>query len=259
MLPILLIERGEFKSPVAGDSDESEIKSFAASRYKKGQRYRLIFGGRETGSVSVKKFTGGECSRTSGDVTIKSQQRLNAKVMALATDSKTLGSNATTGRRAPTSSERAQAMELARAAYREKAVPAALLANLQTINLTATDLNHDGNAELVGSFVASKRTKPQARYALFLVVDLNGASYKRSLALVDKLTDKDIMAGADMNAINQGVYVETLIDHVNLDGEGWDELFTLKRGLEGDGYQIYKRQNGQWKSVYEFNNYRCAF
>ena len=260
MLPILLIERGEFKNPVAGDSDESEIKRFAGNHYRRGQNYRLIFGGVEAGSVSVSKFVGGECGRTNGNVSIKSRQPLNVNVMALATDSKTVvGAASASSRRRPTESERTQAMELARAAYREKGVPAALLAKLQTINLTATDLNHDGRAELVGSFVASKRTRPQLRYVLFLVAESDGANYKRSHLTFDKLTDKDIMDGADMNAINDGVYVETLIDHLNLDSNGWDELFTLKRGFEGDSYQAYKRQNGRWTSVYEFNNYRCAF
>jgi len=259
MLPIVMIENGDYKNPISGGSDESDIKRFADSLYRKGQTYRLIFGGVEAGSVSVTKFTGGECSRTSGDIAIKSTQRVNRNVMALATDSKTLGSKASAPRRAPSNAERTQGLELARAAYREKGVAAALLANLQTINLTATDLDHDGHAELIGSFVASKRTRPQARYALFLVAEPNGTTYKRVFSSFEKLTGKDIMAGADMNAINEGVYVESLIDHLNLDGNGWDELFTLKRGFEGDTYQIYKRQNGQWKSIYEFGNYRCAF
>lgn len=259
MLPILMIENGEYKNPIAGDSDEADIKRFADSRYRKGQAYRLIFGGSAVGSVGVTKFSGGECSRTSADVNIKTDQRLNKDVMALATDSKTLGIEGSRSRRAPTATERTQALDLARAAYREKGVPAALLTNLQTINLTASDLDHDGHAELIGSFVASKRTSRQARYPLFLLAEPNGANYRRALLVFDKMTGKDIMSGATLNAVNEGVHVETLIDHLNLDGQGWDELFTTSRGFEGDAYRIYKRQNGQWASVYEFNNYRCAF
>jgi hypothetical protein len=68
-----------------------------------------------------------------------------------------------------------------------------------------------------------------------------------------------MMSGASINVINEGVYVEMLVDHLDLDGDRVSELVTTTTGLEGVTYYIYKRQNGEWRSTYEFGNYRCAF
>ena len=261
MEPILILEGGKYKEPVSGGSDINDITRFFDSHYRKGQKYRILFGGAEAGTATVKKSVKDEeCFRTGADITVQSDARLNRNVMALATDSTSLGLAATErSRRSPTQSERAQALELARTTYRQKGVPASLLANLQVLNLTAIDLDRDGKMELAGSFVASKRTRKQERYALFLLALPQGATYRAAFTNYSKHTEEDIMSGASINAVNQGIYVERFVDHLDLDGDRVGELITITTGLEGVGYNIYKRQNGGWKSAYEFGNYRCAF
>ncbi len=259
MVPFVIIEGGQFKQPIAGDSDADELLRFTNAYYSRGKKYRVLFGGGEAGSLTVKKSNKDEeCSRSSADVALKSTARLNRNVMALATDSSSLGGGKNT-RRSPTPAERAALMPLVRAAYKEKGVPAALLPSLTTVNLTALDLDGDGKAELVGSFVAKKAGRGAARYALFLFAEPQGNSYRTNVLQFDKFTDADLMSGADLTAIENGVYIERLVDALDLDGDGALEVVTERDGLEGDSYFIYKKQGGKWTQVYEFSNYRCAF
>lgn len=259
--PILILEGGQYKAPVAGDSDASEITRFSNQHYSKGKKYRVLFGGAEAGTLTVTKSSKDEeCFRTGADVTLQSSARLNRNVMALATDSNTLGLAAgERSRRTPTPSEREQALELARSVFKQKGVAASLIPNMQVINLTAMDLNRDGKAELAGSFVVSKRTRGQERYALFLVGVSQGTGYRAAVSNYGKYTEKEIMSGASINIVNEGIYVERLVDHLDLNGDGTGELVTLTTGLEGVTYTIYRMQGGGLSQAYEFANYRCAF
>jgi hypothetical protein len=259
MVPFVIIENGQFKQPIAGDSNESEMTSFASSYYAKGRKYRVLFGGAEAGSLTVKEANKDkECSRSSADVTLRSSAKLNRNVMALATNSATLGA-AKNSRRSPTPAERAALMPLVKAAYSQKGVPAALLSGLMTVNLTALDLDNDGKSELIGSFVVRKQKGGAARYALFLFAEPKGTSYQTTVLQYEKYTDDDLMSGATIDAIENGVYLERLIDALDVDGDGASEVVTERDGFEGDTYFIYKKQAGKWTQIYEFSNYRCAF
>lgn len=259
VVPFAIVEGGQFKPPIAGDSDVDEIARFSDAHYTKGRKYRVLFGGGEAGSLVVSKSNKDEeCSRTSADVSLSSSAKLNRNVMALATNSASLGSAIST-RRPPTAAERAALMPLVRAAYREKGVPAALLPSLMTVNLTALDLDGDGKSELVGSFVVKKQTGGAARYALFLFAEPQGNTYRTSVLQYERFTNEDMMSGSDLGAIENGVYLERLVDAIDFDGDGASEVVTVRDGLEGDGYSILKKQGGKWNRVYEFSNYRCGF
>ena len=259
MIPVVILENGQYKEPIAGDSDSDGVDSFAKNYYSKGSKYRVLFGGGEAGSLTVNKSNKDEeCNRTSADVGLRTTARLNRNVMALATNSDSLG-RAKNTRRSPTAAERAALMPLVRAAYKQKGVPAALLSNLMTVNLTALDLDDDGKSELIGSFIVKKQKGGAARYVLFLFAEPQGNSYQTTVLQYERFTMKDIMSGADLTAIDNGVYLERLVDVLDLDGDGPSEVITVRDGLEGDGYQIYKKQGAKWNKVYEFANYRCAF
>lgn len=260
MEPILIVENGSYKEPISGSSDATEISKFSDQYYRKGQKYRLLFGGGDAGAATV-TATGkdNECMRTSAEVTLKTQARLNRNVMALATNSDSLGTGKGS-RRVPTAAERASAIALAQTAFRQKGIAAALLPSLEVINLTALDLDRDGKSELIGSFVVKKTKGVQARHMLFLLAEPQGANFKTALAEYGETDAKSIMSGAEISAVEQnGVYVERLLDQLDLDGNGTGEVLTLTAGLEGDNYKAYKKSGGQWAKVYEFGNYRCAF
>ena len=259
MEPILILEGGKLTEPVSGGSDVEEINRFSNQHYRKGQKYRLLFGGAEAGAATVQKsIRDEECFRTGADISLQTDAKLNRNVMALATNSESLGAGERS-RRSPSAGERAQALELARTTFRQKGVAASLLPTMEVINLTAVDLDRDGKAELAGSFVVSKRTRKQERYVLFQLALPQGDGYRAAFSNFEKFDEDAIMSGASINAINQGVYVERLVEHLDLDGDRTNELVTTTTGLEGVTYYIYKRQSGAWAKVYEFGNYRCAF
>jgi hypothetical protein len=257
--PFVIIENGQFKQPIAGDSDEAELTSFSKSYYSKGRKYRVLSGGAEAGSLTVKESNKDkECSKSSADVILRSTAKLNQNVMALATNSDSLGTGKNT-RRQPTAAERAALMPLVKAAYKKMGVPASLLPSLTTLNLTALDLDKDGKSELIGSFIVKKQKGGAARYLLFLFAEPEGNSYRTTVLQNDRFTTADLMSGAAITAIDNGVYVERLVDALDFDGDGTSEVVTTRDGLEGDGYTIFKKQDGKWNKAYEFSNYRCAF
>lgn len=259
MLPILMIEKGQYKPPIAGDSDAAEIARFAAEYYGKGKKYRVLFGGGDAGSLTVQEAANAECERTAAKVSLRTQAKLNKNVMALATDSDSLG-RAAGSRRAPTPQERAAVLPLARTAFTQKGVPAALLSTLDVVNLTAMDLDGDAKSELVGSFVVKKTKGGQARYVLFLIAEPDGNSFKTGLANYARYTEKDIMSGGNIDAIGQGgIYTERLVDQLNLNGDDTAEVISMFTGFEGDTYTVYQKKSGKWAQIYEFGNYRCAF
>jgi hypothetical protein len=260
MEPILIIERGEYKSPIAGDSDEALITRFKADYYRKGQKYRMLFGGGAAGTVIVKRVNPvGDCSQTGAEVALQSKAGLNSNVMALATNSDSLGRKPSS-RRAPTPAERAAVLGLARKAYQQNGVPASLLSNIQTINLTATDLDADGKVELIGSYVVRKTQGAQARHLLFLLAEPEGSSYRAGLAEYGKLTKEDVQGGLSLDEIVQsGTLAERLVDQLDLDGDGTAEVITITHEYESVTYKFYKKQQGKWQKVYESGGYTCAF
>jgi len=258
--PILIIEQGEYKAPIAGDSDEAEISRFGADYYRKGRKFRVLFGGGEAGTVTVKKATpDAECSRTAAEVSLQTTARLNNNVMALATNSSSLGRKQSS-RRAPTIAERAAAMSLARKAYQQNGVPASLLAGTQTINLTATDIDNDGKFELIGTYVVRKTKGAQVRHLLFLLAEPQGRSYQAGLAEYGKLTNEDVQGGLGLDEIIQsGTLTEKLVDQLDLDNDGVAEVITVTNSFEGVSYTFYKKQQGKWQNIYKSGGYRCAF
>lgn len=262
MEPVVMIDGGKYTAPVAGDSDETELSEFGKTFYGAGQKYRLLFGGGEAGSVTVKKsMMDSDCFRAGASVKISAQPivKLNRNVMALATYSESLG-RAKRSRRVPTPSERAEALRLAKKGYETKGVPAAIFPTLEVVNLTAMDLDGDGKAELVGTFVLKKTKGGAARYVLFLIAEPEGKGYRASLTNYESFTTKDIMSGGSIDSIGaQGIYTERLVDQLDIDADGTGEVITLTTGFEGVNYKIYKRKAGMWQSVYEFGSYRCAF
>jgi hypothetical protein len=151
-------------------------------------------------------------------------------------------------------------MSLVRDTYRQKGAPTALIPRAEAINLTASDLDGDGQAELIGSFVVKKRGGDQARYILFLVAEPEGKGYRPALTEYHQLTNKDASGGLSLDElIGAGTFVERLVDQLDLDGDGTAEIITVSNSLEGVGYTFYKKQQGKWQQTFESGGYRCAF
>ena len=258
--PIAIYRRGAFTGSIAGDSSAAQLTRFANSYYKAGQRYRLIWGGAEAGTVIAKasqKAT--DCSKAAATADVQTSVQLGGNRMALATNSAVPGL-AKSSRRAPTDAERAGVREHVERIFGEKGVPKDALAALKTINLTATDLNADGAAELIGTYMIRRGTDKIFIDQLFVIAEPSGNAFKVAVANYDQLKGEDFNDPESMESVGESAFLtEILIDQLDVDKDGTGEVFTISYSFEGTNYAIYKKGAKGWAKVQEFNNYRCAF
>lgn len=256
--PIAFYGRGVFKGSITGESSAAEITRFANSYYKAGQRYRLIWGGAEAGTLVAKQSQKeSDCAKAAATADVQTSVQLGGNRMALATNSATLGLSKPS-RRPPTDAERAGVKEHVERIFREKGVPADALAAVQTINLTATDLNSDGAAELIGTFMVKRGAELLDQ--LFLIAEPSGNAFKVGFAHYNLLKGEDLMNPEAFEQVGKSALLtEILIDQLDVDRDGTGEVFTISYSFEGTHYAIYKKGRTGWTRAQEFYNYRCAF
>jgi hypothetical protein len=258
--PITIFRRGAFAGSITGESSEAELTRFANSYYKAGQRYRLIWGGAEAGTVVAKasqKAT--DCAKAAATADVQTTVQLGGNRMALATNSATLGLPKAS-RRPPTEPERAGVRAHVERIFREKGVPPDALAALQTINLTASDLNSDGAAELIGTYMIKRGTTKIFIDKLFVIAEPSGDTFKVGVANYEQLKGEDFNDPESLASVGQSAFLtEILIDQLDVDRDGTGEVFTISYSFEGTNYAIYKKGRAGWARLKEFYNYRCAY
>lgn len=256
--PIALIEKGKLL-PASDGSDEAKIiTQFTKIYYKPKTTYRLVFGGVDAGSVTVKSSDPKmECSANMAEISTQSSKtKLSGFVMALATNAPP---NKTKKglRRQPTVAERAEITALARAEFAKQKVAASALKNLKFHNMTALDADDDGKAEIVGT--SWVETSPTSRAVLFFIAEQNKAGkYAFGFSEFKTFTPEEVMSG-EINAIDTGIYCELLLDTLDYNGDNVDEIFTYSQGFEGSGFSAYLRSGGKWTRAFEGGNYHCAY
>jgi hypothetical protein len=256
--PIALIEKGKLVTASDG-GDELKVKAlFAKTYYKPKTSYQLIFGGASGGVVTVKSSDPtSECGSNLADVlTNSTKAKLGGFVMALATNAPP--STVKSTRRQPTADERAEITALVRAEFAKQKVSASALNNLKFHNMTALDVETDGKAEIVGTSYVE--TSPTSRAVLFFIADKNKAGkYAFGFSEYKAVTENEMMSGADIKAVDTGIYCELLLDVLEYNGDKTAEIFTYTQGLEGSGFTAYRRSGGKWVRAFEGGNYHCAF
>jgi hypothetical protein len=242
MEPVVIYRRGAFVKPPI--DDEAASNAFVKDYYRVGRQYRLLFGGGEAGTVSVLKFEQPGCTGLPAEVSVQTVARLGGRVQALAVSSASVG-RASSSRRTPTDAERASALTLARAAYAKNAVGAALVRKMEVENLTATDLDGDGNFELVGSFKVEGGAGDSANtYSLFMIFEPAGGDFKPALTWFHRGGEADSAA-------------RDFVDQADIDGDGVAEVIAAGSYYESNDYIIYKRRQGRWVSVYQGGGGGC--
>jgi hypothetical protein len=241
--PVVIVENGKFHPPFA-EYNEAAQKRFATEYFSAGKKYRVTFGGGEAGVVTIKEAQLG-CNSLHASARAEVPANIRGRVMGLATNSDSIGKRAA-ARRAPTEAERSAVMNLVNEIYRARGTLPALLKRITTTNLTATDLDHDGNYELIGSFELEV-THAKARRDLLLIAEPQGQTFKSSLVHFQayKLPAEGFDSAVDF------------VDQVDLDGDGVGEVFVLEHGFDAYGYSIYKKQNGRWRKVYSAMGDAC--
>jgi hypothetical protein len=233
--PVVIVENGRFRAPFP-EYDETAQKRFGREYFAPGKKYRVTFGGGEAGLVSIREAQIG-CNSLHASGQAQVTANIHGRVMGLATDSDSIGKR-TSSRRSPTDAERSAVMDQVKQIYRAKGTSASLVKLLTTTNLTATDLNGDGNYEFVGSFVIESPAK--ARRDLLLIAEPQGMSLKPSLIAFHsyKLPPEGFNSAVDF------------VDQLDIDSDGVAEVFVIEQGFDAYGYSIYKKQAGVWRKVY---------
>jgi hypothetical protein len=255
--PIAVVENGKLIESAA-DANTTKSNPFPGLYYKPNSKYGLIFGGAPGGTVTIKSSNvGKECGGVSAEVSVQSTKtKISGFVMALASNMK-LKTTASVNRRKPMPAERSEIEALVRAEFTKQNVAAASLKILRYHNLTAIDLNHDGKAELIGSYWVAP--KADERALLFFIAEI-GDSGKYSLNYSDYSAVKpdDVMSG-DLKDLDDGVGHELLLDILDHDNDGVSEIFTIGKAFEGNNYYVYKRAASKWTKTFETYNYRCGY
>ncbi|HKP84840.1 MAG TPA: hypothetical protein VJZ26_02010 [Blastocatellia bacterium] len=256
--PLVGMIEGRYIEPPSGASENFE--QFATRYYRAGQKYRLLFGGGDAGTATLKEWSGkaSDCGRSRASVELETTARIGGLVMGIATNSDSLGRKAPS-RRFPSAIERSAVSEMAQKIFRQKGVPATSLQSTKTINMTAIDLNLDGKMEIVASFTARTREKGEAVHHLFLIAQPDGDEFDVGLMRYARTARGDLPQGASLDDVDDAVLTEVLVDQLDLDNDKFGELITMTKSFEGATYKIYKRQRGQWATIYEFYSYRCAY
>src|SRR5262249_27011006 len=147
-------------------------------------------------------------------------------VMGLATNSETLGRK-NVSRRFPTNIERANVTEIGKNIFRQKGVPSAVLDKMQTINMTATDLNGDGRIEIIASFMVRTEQKSAAVHHLFVIAVAKGDTFDVDLLRYSRTTKGDLPEGTSLADIDQALLTEVFVDQIDLDGDKMGEVVTM--------------------------------
>ena len=251
--------RGAFEEPVSAGAEEGAATAFFERYYRPGAKYRLVYGGAEAGSVTIREATRAECAPMAARAVLSTKTvRLGDSGMALATDAPR-ALRARSSRRAPTAVERAAALRLAKSIFKSKRAPAAAVNSRTTaLGLVATDLDGDGREELVGSFLV--RSGARARDGLFLVAAQRGGGYDALIQNHARINAREMMDPSLIGEVGKGGFLsETYVEQFDADGDGVGELFTAASSFEGTTYKVYRRERGAWRAVYEHYGYRCAF
>jgi hypothetical protein len=228
---IVIIGGGKYTPPPAG-AEAGVLKKFTDTYLRVGRQYRVIFGGGDAGSMTIRRYEADMCGNLIAEVDAQTTARLGGEVQALAVSSDKIGGG-TSSRRAPTEAERASVLEVARAVYGQRRVGAALARKMKTINLTATDIDRDGKFEMIGTFQIEAGS--EVMHNLFIIFEPAGnGEYK-----------------AAWNWYQKGTEDRKLVDVVDLDGDNKAEVIAEGFDIENNFYVIYKRQAGVWRPVYK--------
>jgi hypothetical protein len=245
--PMVILDRGRFVD--AKRLNNGEPRALSKGYFATGRKYRLLFGGGEAGSVTVSKrinpVPGYEACDWAAVVDVSSSVRIGGQVWALATNVNALGKRASY-RRAPTTDERARAIGLAEIIYPQHGAPLSLVSAISVGNLTAIDVDGDGRGELAGSFVIKQGDN---EHALFFLAKQGTGVYASELTIYNLSNSREPEIG-----LTQSV---SLVDVLDLDGDGICELITKNQQPQGVSYQIYKRAGGQWKQIFNGAGYGC--
>lgn len=239
--PVVIIKGKSFIKPPTGEEGDAASNKFTADYFKSGTKYRMLSGGGEAGLATVKERMEPGCADLRAIITTNTIARIGGEVLALATNSESLGLKASS-RRDQSEEERVAIVQMAQRSFRQKGVTAALIKDMKASHLAALDLNHDGLFELTGSFSIDKG---ESVYSLFIIAQPEGLGYRNSFNWYYKSVSE---AGRES---------QQLVDALDIDKDGVMEIIVQYIYYESYEFIIYKKQKGVWRSIYRGGGGGC--
>ncbi len=256
--PIGYVKDKKLFKTVDGASSEKDLRNFSRSYFRAKSKYKLIFAGKNSGVVTVKKndYTS-ECAKNLAEISLgATKTKLSGFVMGLATDMRSK-ETASGIRRLPNFEERAEFEKIVREEFVRQNISDSTAKDLKYHNLTAIDVDDTGIAELVGTFWVN--TSATERALLFMIVDKEKSGTYTKTYSDYRLVKQDDVMNKEIKTLDDGIYHELLLDSFDYDGDGVSEIFTMIQGFEGNSFNVYQRQSGKWVKAFENSNYRCGF
>ncbi|HSU15638.1 WD40 repeat domain-containing protein [Longimicrobium sp.] len=154
-------------------------------------------------------------------------------------------------RRIATISERTSFLRAARDVLQARGAPPTILRSLTVVtdagdDVQVVDLDRDGSLELVGSVAVHSGG---VQHNLFLIVKAGAGAVRPALVSYHRSEFP-----ADGNRSHE---TERFVDHIDIDGDGADEIIVTKEQYEGMYYVIFKRNGTEWGIVYRGGGGGC--
>jgi hypothetical protein len=236
--PILLL-KGKQILPVPYPCEAGPaLTQFTDEYLKPGTSYTVVFGGAASGTVTIKSPPPNSSDTL---VRLNSAVPIHGLTMALAirpskvTDRKS-------ARRDPTPAERKHAEELAKMILTDNGVNASIVARLRVDQVAVVEFV-PGVPEIVASVAVETEDESGMQESLFFTAKTTSNDHS-------VIWYQHPQSETDAEAVY-------LVDFIDLDGDGVNELVARRVFYENYRYEVYKRQAGQWKRVFQTEVFGC--
>ena len=222
-----------------------EGHEFEARYFRPGRTYHVLDGGAEIGTVKVTKLTSLGCVSLAASVDVTSRSNWDQYLFSVLAVGSLHLAPVSPGRRVPDDDEDKALRKIAEQELRAKGVSESMLTKMEGEANISTDLDHDGHRDLIGSFSTNDGKDQRRTYNIFLIAmgDASGGFHAEHVWYFTYAGD----AGED-----KGV-----VDTIDLDEDGTDEIVVRRGFYESYEYEILKRAGNKWKSVYRGGGSGC--
>jgi hypothetical protein len=224
---------------------EDHAPEFEARYFRPGRTYRVLDGGAEIGTVKVTKLTSLGCVSLAASVDVTSRSNWDPYLFSVLAVGSLHLPPVSPGRRVPDDDEIKALHKIAEQELRARGVSESMLAKMEGEANISTDLDHDGHRDLIGAF-STNDGKDQRRTCNLFLIAMGDAS-----------------GGFRAEHVWYFTYVgdprddENVVDTIDLDEDGTDEIVVRMGFYESHEYKILKRDRNKWKSIYQGGGSGC--
>ena len=205
--------------------------------YKIGEQLAVFVGAQRRGVVSIKKVMPFQCDSSAAVVAPTASLQFGEDAMALGTNAKNVRPH-DSHRRPPNDHELNQIKLLVMIEFQEHGIARKFSEAIKVDQVIVTRVDDTDDKLLIGSLSLEALG---AGHRIFLIARITGSGAIAELARYHKTTD--LQDGTDMEDVR-------VVDQLDLDGDGTDEIVLEVTGYESEAFTIYKRTNAQWIKVH---------